>query len=340
MLPFKLVYSDAYYLPIGEHVFPAEKYRRIRDRLLADGIAEPKDFLEPQPASDDDILLVHKPEYVFKLRTGGLSRTEEMEMEVPYSAELVEAFWTAAGGSILAARQALADGVCINLGGGFHHAFPDHGEGFCMIHDVAVAIRRLQRDDKVHNVMTVDCDVHQGNGTAAIFAGTRTASALLPSAGASTLDSSDPKSSAERMALPGKMRGAHAGEVFTISLHQHNNYPLWKPPSSIDVDLPDEIGDDDYLAWLDNALSSGLRQFEPELICYIAGADPYREDQLGGLSLTIEGLKRRDELVYRVARARGIPVMVTYAGGYAQNVEDTVTIHCNTVVAAKEVFAT
>jgi acetoin utilization deacetylase AcuC-like enzyme len=134
------------------------------------------------------------------------------------------------------------------------------------------------------------------------------------------------------------VRSAHAGDVFTISLHQENNYPMWKPPSSIDVDLPDEIGDDDYLAWLDNALSSGLRQFDPELICYIAGADPYREDQLGGLSLTIEGLKRRDELVFRVAHARDIPVMVTFAGGYARRIEDTVTIHCNTVVAAREIF--
>jgi len=338
MLPFKLVYSDAYYLPIGEHVFPGEKYRRIRDRLLAEHMIEKDDLLVPSLASDQDILLVHKPEYVEKLKSGTLSAREEMEMEIPYSRELVEAFWLAAGGSILAARQALSDGICINLGGGFHHAFPDHGEGFCMIHDVAVAIRRLQRDDQIRTAMTVDCDVHQGNGTAAIFAGTRTASALLPSAGASTLDSADPKLRSLRATLPGKMRGAHAGEVFTISLHQHNNYPLWKPPSSIDVDLPDETGDDDYLAWLDNALSSGLRQFEPELICYIAGADPYCEDQLGGLSLTIEGLKRRDELVFRVARARGIPVMVTYAGGYAQDVEDTVTIHCNTVAAAKEVF--
>jgi acetoin utilization deacetylase AcuC-like enzyme len=196
---------------------------------------------------------------------------------------------------------------------------------------VAVAIRRLQRDDKIRTAMTVDCDVHQGNGTAAIFAGTRTASALLPSSSASTVE--------QPVNAPrGKMRGAHAGDVFTISLHQHNNYPLWKPPSSIDVDLPDGTGDDDYLAWLDNALSSGLRQFEPDLICYVAGADPYKEDQLGGLNLTIEGLKERDELLFRVARARGIPVMVTYAGGYAQNVEDTVTIHCNTVIAAKEVF--
>jgi len=334
MLPFKLVYSDAYYLPIGEHVFPAEKYRRIHDRLLASGVAEAKDFLVPRPASDQDILLVHKPEYVHKLKTGTLSPREELEMEVPYSRELVEAFWLAAGGSILAARQAVADRVAINIGGGFHHAFPDHGEGFCVIHDVAVAIRRLQRDDHIRTAMTVDCDVHQGNGTAAIFAGTRTASALLPSAGASTLDSSS-----LGCALPGKMRGAHAGEVFTISLHQHNNYPMWKPPSSIDVDLPDGIEDDDYLAWLDNALSSGLRQFEPDLLCYLAGADPYREDQLGGLSLTIEGLKRRDELVFRVARARNIPVMVTFAGGYAQKADDTVTIHCNTVIAAKEAFA-
>ncbi len=333
MLPFKLVYSDAYYLPIGDHVFPAEKYRRVRERLIADKIAEAQDFLEPQPATDQDILLVHKPEYVHKLKTGTLSPREEMEMEIPYSRDLVESFWLAAGGSILAARQALTDGVSVNIGGGFHHAFPDHGEGFCMIHDVAVAIRRMQRDDKIRTAMIIDCDVHQGNGTAAIFAGTRTASALLPSAGASTLDPS-----ALSSALPGKIHGAHAGEVFTISLHQHNNYPLWKPPSSIDVDLPDGIGDDDYLAWLDNALSSGLRKFEPDLLCYVAGADPYLEDQLGGLSLTIDGLKRRDELVFRVARARNLPVMVTFAGGYAQNVEDTVAIHSNTVVAAKDVF--
>jgi len=332
MLPFKLVYSDAYYLPIGNHVFPAEKYRRIHDRLISTAVADRSDFIEPQPATDQDILLVHKPEYVEKLRKGTLSPREEMEMEIPFSRELADAFWLAAGGSILAARQSLADGVCISIGGGFHHAFPDHGEGFCMIHDVAVAIRRLQREEKIHTAMTVDCDVHQGNGTAAIFAGTRTASALLPSSSVSTVQ---PPANAPR----GKIRGAHAGDVFTISLHQHNNYPLWKPPSSIDVDLPDGTNDEDYLAWLDNALSSGLRQFEPDLLCYIAGADPYREDQLGGLSLTIEGLKRRDELVFRVARARGIPTMVTFAGGYAHNVEDTVTIHSNTILAAREIFA-
>ena len=333
MLPFKLIYSDDYYLPIGSHVFPAEKYCMVHDRLLTTAAAEASDFVTPQLASDQDILLVHTPQYVQKLKTGTLSPSEEMQMEIPYSPELVRAFWLAAGGSILAAEHALKDRVAINIGGGFHHAFPDHGEGFCMIHDVAVAIRRMQRDDKIRTAMTVDCDVHHGNGTAAIFAGTRTPSDPLPSTSASTLGSTGGQPPA------GKMRQAHAGEVFTISLHQHNNYPAWKPHSSIDVDLPDGIGDDDYLAWLDNALSSGLRQFEPELICYIAGADPYREDQLGGLALTLEGLKRRDELVFRVARARNIPVMVTYAGGYARKVEDTVTIHCNTVVAAQEVFA-
>jgi acetoin utilization deacetylase AcuC-like enzyme len=328
VLPFKLIYSDEYYLPIGAHVFPAEKYRRIHQRLLETGVAEPSDFAKPKPASDQDILLVHTPQYVQKLKTGTLSAREELEMEVPYSPELVDAFWLAAGGSILAADFALNDRVAFNIGGGFHHAFPDHGEGFCMIHDVAVAIRRMQRDDKITRAMTVDCDVHHGNGTAAIFAGTRVPTSPLPSTGPATLP-----------AAPAKIRSAHAGDVFTISLHQEHNYPAWKPPSSIDVDLPDEIGDDDYLAWLDNALSSGLRQFEPELLCYIAGADPYKEDQLGGLCLTMEGLKRRDELVFRVARARDIPVMVTFAGGYAQRVEDTVEIHCNTVIAAKEIFA-
>ncbi len=329
MLPFKLVYSDGYYLPIGAHVFPAEKYRRVHDRLLASGVAGAEDFLDPQPAADADILLVHTPEYVRKLKTGTLSPSEEMQLEVPFSPELVGAFWLAAGGSILAAQRALADRVCINIGGGFHHAFPDHGEGFCMIHDVAVAIRRMQRDGKIRTAMTVDCDVHHGNGTAAIFAGARARSKPLPSVSRSTLGEGE----------AAVADGAPAGDVFTISLHQFNNYPAIKPPSSIDVDLPDGVGDDDYLGWLDNALSSGLRQFEPDLLCYIAGGDPYREDQLGGLALTIDGLKKRDELVFRVARARNIPVMVTYAGGYARDVEDTVTIHCNTVIATKEVFA-
>jgi acetoin utilization deacetylase AcuC-like enzyme len=333
MLPFKLVYSDSYYLPIGAHVFPAQKYRLIHQRLLETKIAASEDFVEPQPASDDDIRLVHTVDYVRKLKTGTLSQLEEMQMEIPYSPELVRAFWLSAGGSILAAEHALRDGLAFNIGGGFHHAFPDHGEGFCMIHDVAVAIRRMQKDGKIHHAMTVDCDVHHGNGTAAIFRGSHGGMGSLPSAFAAASG----RAGTSKAAVVKTESDAHS-DVFTISLHQQNNYPAQKPPSSIDINLPDGIGDDDYLHWLDNALSSGLRQFTPELICYIAGADPYREDQLGGLALTIEGLKKRDELVFRVARARRIPVMVTYAGGYARRVEDTVTIHSNTVVAGKQVF--
>jgi len=333
MLPFKLVYSDDYYLPIGAHVFPAEKYRMIQRRLVESKIAEPSDFITPKPASDEDVLLVHTREYVHKLKTGTLSAMEELQMEVPYSPELVKAFWLAAGGSILAADLALRSGVAFNIGGGFHHAFPDHGEGFCVVHDVAVAIKRMHQEGKITRAMTVDLDVHDGNGTAAIFPPKNKAGSPLPSAGGIRQDL--------RRSAPGlEALGASDGEleVFTISMHQAHNYPAYKPPSSIDVNLPDATNDEEYLGWLDQALSSAFRHFEPELLCYIAGADPYKEDQLGGLALTMEGLKRRDELVLRVAKERRVPVMVTYAGGYARHVEDTVTIHCNTVLAAKELF--
>ncbi len=317
MLPFKLVYSDDYFLPIGTHVFPAEKYKRVHDRLLKIGVADPSDFVSPRPATDQDILLVHTPRYVEKLKTGTLSAREELEMEIPYSPELVGAYWLAAGGSMLAADYALNDGIAISIGGGFHHAVPDHGEGFCMINDVAVAIRRMQRDEKIRTAMTLDCDVHQGNGTAVIFA--------------PTVSPGNPGAMSRTRSLN--------TDVFTISLHQENNYPAFKPPSSLDLNLPDGLGDADYLACLGNAFSLGLSKFQPELLCYVAGADPYCEDQLGGLSLTIEGLKRRDELVFQMAKAEHLPVMVTFAGGYAQDLEDTITIHSNTIVAAKEVFA-
>jgi acetoin utilization deacetylase AcuC-like enzyme len=331
MLPFKLIYSDDYYLPIGAHVFPAQKYRLIHQRLLETGLAGPGDFVTTQPDSDDDIRLVHTREYVQKLKTGTLSAQEEQQMEVPYSPELVKAFWLSAGGSILAADLALRDGVACNIGGGFHHAFPDHGEGFCVVHDVAVAIKRMHQEGKITRAMTVDCDVHNGNGTAAIFPPKIRLGHPLPSASASQRDIH-----ATHEATGGNADGEL--DVFTISLHQAHNYPAYKPPSSIDINLPDGTNDEEYLGWLDQSMSSAFRHFAPELVCYIAGADPYKEDQLGGLSLTIEGLKKRDELVLRVAKARNVPVMITYAGGYARRVEDTVTIHCNTVLAAKEVF--
>ncbi len=328
MLPFKLVYSEKYFLPIGEHVFRADKFRLIRERLLQQHVAEDADFLTPQAASESDILLVHSPHYVNKLMEGGLSAREELQMEIPYSPQIVDAFMLHAGGSILAAERALKDGASMNIGGGFHHAFPDHGEGFCMINDIAVAIRVMQQRRRIRRAMTIDCDVHQGNGTAAIFGNSAPKANVLPSSSAPVLGGST-----EVNANPNNGK-----DVFTISLHQEHNYPYVKPASSIDVNLPDACGDTEYLAWLDNALSSGLRQFDPELICYVAGADPFSEDQLGGLNLTIEGLKQRDELVFRAARARNIPVMTTYAGGYARRVEDTVAIHCNTVIAAAEVY--
>jgi acetoin utilization deacetylase AcuC-like enzyme len=210
VLPFKLIYDDGYDLNLGAHVFPSRKYRMVRDQLLADGIASPDDFLAPAPATDEDILRVHDQEYVYKLKNGTLSYAEILRMEVPYSLELIDACWLAAGGSILAGQRALKDGWSANIGGGFHHAYPDHGEGFCVLHDVAVAIRRLQFDRAIENAMVVDTDVHHGNGTAAIFGGD--------------------------------------GTVFTLSIHQENNYPYPKPPSTMDINLPDGTGDDDYLA--------------------------------------------------------------------------------------------
>ena len=328
MLPFKLVYSEKYYLPIGEHVFRADKYRLIRERLLQDQVADAGDFVAPEPASESDVAQVHSPHYLNKLMEGGLSAREELQMEIPYSPQVVAAFMLHTGGSILAAERALHDGICVNVGGGFHHAFPDHGEGFCMLNDIAVAIRVMQKRGRIRRAMTIDCDVHQGNGTAFIFGNSVPKAGALPSSAAPVL---------------GTMPGGHllegvSKDVFTISLHQEHNYPYLKPGSSIDINLPDGCEDNEYLGWLDNALSSALRQFEPELISYVAGADPFGQDQLGGLNLTIEGLKQRDELIFRAARARDIPVMTTYAGGYANHVEDTVTIHCNTVIAASGVY--
>jgi acetoin utilization deacetylase AcuC-like enzyme len=238
---------------------------------------------------------------VRKLKTGTLTASEVMLLEIPYSRELVDAVWLAAGGSILAAQCALRDGFGANLGGGFHHAYPDHGEGFCAIHDVAVAVRRLQADGAIQKAMVVDTDVHHGNGTAAIFRG-------------------DPS-------------------VFTISIHQENNYPAHKPPSSIDLNMMDRADDDEYLGALVPAVQKALDEFRPELLFYVGGADPFCEDQLGGLSLTKNGLKERDRRVFEEARRRGIPVATTLAGGYARRVEDTVRIHVNTILAARNVAA-
>jgi acetoin utilization deacetylase AcuC-like enzyme len=298
MLPFKLIYHERYDLKLGVHVFPSQKYRLVHDKLLADKVATPDDFLAPAAASDADVLRVHSQDYVYKLKNGSLTDAEILRMEIPYSKELVEACWLAAGGSILAGQRALADGWSASVGGGFHHAYADHGEGFCVIHDVAVAIRRLQFDRAIETAVVVDTDVHQGNGTASIFGGD--------------------------------------GDVFTLSIHQENNYPYPKPPSTVDIDLPDGIGDEDYLSILEKHLRAAFHDFAPQILFYVAGADPYREDQLGGLALTMDGLARRDALVFDFARRNKVPVAITLAGGYARQVEDTVQIHVNTILAARE----
>jgi acetoin utilization deacetylase AcuC-like enzyme len=289
----KLVYHPRYDLNLGAHVFPSQKYRLIRERLLAEGVVSLDDFLAPEPITDKQVLLVHDPGWVQRLKTGTLGYAELARLEIPWSRETIEAVWIATGGTLLAARRALQDRIGFNLGGGFHHAFPAHGEGFCAINDVAVAIRVLQNEGVIAKAIVIDCDVHHGNGTAAIFA-------------------SDPS-------------------VFTLSLHQYNNYPSEKPPSTVDIHLPDGVRDDEYLARLAAAVESALA-FDPDLIFYLAGADPYRDDQLGGLDLTIDGLLRRDRLIL----SHGVPVAVTLAGGYARDVQDTVTIHCNTVRATME----
>ena len=299
MLPFKLVYHDAYDLNLGAHVFPSQKFRLIANKLRDDGIASPKDFLLPEPASDADILRVHTPEWVKKLKTGTLTHSEIMKLEVPYSQELVDAFWLAAGGTVAAAQSALRDGFGCNLGGGFHHAFPGHGEGFCAIHDVAVAIQRMKHDGAISKAMVVDTDVHQGNGTAAIF--------------------------------------AKDDSVFTLSIHQENNYPAHKPASDLDLNLQDGVADDEYLATLLPAVRRSIDKFRPDMLFYVGGADPYCEDQLGGLALTRDGLKKRDAEVFIEARKRKIPVVTALAGGYARRVQDTVQIHVNTILAACEV---
>lgn len=299
MLPFKLVYHKDYDLNLGEHVFPSQKFHLIAEMLLREGIATKDDFLTPSPAADEDMLRVHTAGWVRKLKTGTLTASDEMRLEVPYSPELVEAVWLAAGGSILAAQSALRDGFGCNLGGGFHHAYPDHGEGFCAIHDVAVAIRRLQADGAIRKALVVDTDVHHGNGTAAIF--------------------------------------RDDASVFTLSIHQENNYPAYKPSSTVDLHMWDRANDEEYLGALIPAVQSGLDEFRPDIVFYVGGADPYCEDQLGGLSVTKQGLMLRDRKVFEESRKRGVPVATTLAGGYARRVEDTVRIHVNTVLAAREV---
>jgi acetoin utilization deacetylase AcuC-like enzyme len=301
MLPFKLVFHPDYDFQLGAHVFPSVKYRMIREQLIDSGFATEDDFLQPGFATDEDLALAHTREWVRRLRTGLLSYEEARRMEIPYTEAVVRGFWLAAGGSILAARLALRDGIGFNVGGGFHHAYPGHGEGFCAINDVAVAIRKLQQDKFIRSAMVVDADVHHGNGTAAILSGD--------------------------------------ADIFTLSIHQFDNYPEDKPPSTLDIHLEDGVTDEEYLARLRSGYVPALASFKPDLVVYVAGADPHWTDQLGGLRLTMEGLQRRDRLILDRALAAGVPVAVVLAGGYSQDIRDTVSIHCNTARACAEALA-
>jgi acetoin utilization deacetylase AcuC-like enzyme len=289
-------YSDRYYADIGGHVFPMMKYRLIHARLLEKGLAGPSDFEEPESATPEDALLVHTPDYVGKLLNGTLSPREIATLELPYSEALVEASFLGAGGTIAAVRSSVERGVGVNLAGGFHHAYADHGEGFCVLNDVAMGIARALEDGLVARAAVIDCDVHQGNGTASIF--------------------------------------GRDDRVFTFSIHQEMNYPYVKPPSDLDVGLPNEADGELYLSQLGRALEEVLDGFGPELALYVAGADPYRGDLLGGLALTIEDLAARDRAVMTACAERGIPFAVTLAGGYASDTNDTVTIQSGTAAAA------
>jgi len=294
----RVVYSPAYELDIGPHVWPTTKYRRIREALGRLPRADRFRFVEPQPACWEDLALVHTPEYLAKVRDGTLTGQEIAQLEIPWSREIVDGFRLMVGGTVMAARAALEDGVAVHLGGGLHHAFADHGEGFCLFNDVAVAIRLLQRGGAAGRAAIVDCDVHHGNGSALIF-------------------------------------GRDAA-VFTCSMHQQANYPMWKPASRLDIGLAEGTPDVVYLDKLEQALRA-VRDHRPQLVAYLAGADPFKEDQLGGLSLTKEGLRRRDRMVFDACRADGVPLFVTLAGGYARRVEDTVDIHVATVEEAARV---
>jgi acetoin utilization deacetylase AcuC-like enzyme len=289
----KIIYTDAYLVDIGDHVFPTEKYKMVRDLLVKNDGFKKEDFVRPSTAKDEDVLLVHTKAYLDKLKCGRLSVQEQLTLELPYSAELVSASLLCVEGSIMAAKIALKDMVGIHLGGGFHHAFPDHGEGFCVFNDVAIAIRRLRKDGLIKKAMVIDCDLHHGNGTACIF--------------------------------------QKDDDTFTFSIHQENNYPFLKPASNLDIGLQDGAGDEMYLEGLHKNIPEIIEEFKPDFIIYVAGADPYRKDQIGNLGLSVEGLKKRDEFIFEMCNKFNVPVAVVLAGGYAINKEDTARIHYNTV---------
>ncbi len=292
-MPLHAWSSARYAIPLPEgHRFPIEKYAMLRDRILAEGIVPPERMHEPERAPVDDLLLVHTADYVERLTDGRLTSEEQRRIGLPWSEHLVERSYRAVGGTCEAARAALEHGVAMNLAGGTHHAFADHGEGFCVFNDVAVAIRSLRRDGGIHRAAVIDLDVHQGNGTHAIFDGD--------------------------------------ADVFTFSMHGGRNFPFHKHAGSLDIELDDGTGDTAYLAALSEALPRVLSLARADLVLYLAGADPHEGDRVGRLALTFAGLARRDAMVLEQCREIGIPVAITIAGGYGRNIADSVAIHTTT----------
>lgn len=296
----RVSYTARYYADIGEgHVFPIRKFELVRDRLLGEGTLQPANIIEPQPAPVADVLLVHTEDYIRRLRAGALTPRELRRLGLPWSKALVRRSFLAAGGTLNAARWALEEGIGSNLAGGTHHAFADRGEGFCVLNDVAIAVRVLRRDGLIERAAIVDCDVHQGNGTATIFAGDES--------------------------------------VFTFSMHGAKNYPLFRACSTLDIELPDGTADAEYLEILTGNLPR-IFAHAPDIIFYLGGADPYVGDKLGRLALTMEGLRARDEYVLSECRARRVPVVTVMSGGYAEQINDTVEIHCNTIRVARMIY--
>jgi acetoin utilization deacetylase AcuC-like enzyme len=286
----RVVYSPRYELHLPGHIWPTAKYRLVAERIAGPSVV----LIDATPASWDDLALVHTGEYLAKIRRNTLSAEEVATMELPWTMEVADAFRLMVGGTRVAAAAALDDGLAAHLGGGLHHAFANHGEGFCPLNDIAVAIRVLQRDRRLRRAAVVDCDVHHGNGTAMIF-------------------ERDP-------------------DVFTFSIHQQHNYPMFKPASDLDIGLEDDTDDGRYLTALAGALPRVMAS-DPEMIIYVAGADPFDDDRLGGLALSKAGLVERDRLVIGAARTTGIPLVTVLAGGYAADVRDTVDIHVSTIQA-------
>lgn len=293
----KAFYCDRFVLPLpAGHRFPMEKYRLLRERVLATGLVAPENLLVPHAATDEEILRVHDPEYLRRVATGELERAEVRRIGFPWSPAMVERSRRSAGGTIEACRTALEEGAAVNLAGGTHHAFRDRGEGYCVFNDAAIAARAMQVEKRVRRVLVIDCDVHQGNGTAAIFA-------------------DDPT-------------------VFTFSIHGRNNFPFHKERSDLDVELPDGTADAEYLAALEVGLARAVPAARADLAIYVSGADPHERDRLGRLQVSRAGLLARDARVFERCRWAGLPVAVVMAGGYNLDVAETVEVHLQTVAEA------